>query len=167
MPNCLCSSLLSKTDEQLERTSHLIPFIPDGRLSWTPGTAKAFPVGVLLGHLLECCSGFCAVLHAAKPAALEHFIALKSERVNHDCTPSEALKRIAGYASHIHHGFGHLVDADLSISIPTVFVPAGELLLTLLLGNLEHLINHKHQLFMYLQLMGAGVSSSDLYRFRS
>ncbi len=37
---------------------------------------------------------------------------------------------------------------------------------TLLLGNLEHLINHKHQLFTYLKQMGVPVATPDLYRFR-
>ena len=39
-------------------------------------------------------------------------------------------------------------------------------ILTLLLGNLEHLINHKHQLFTYLKQMGVPVATPDLYRFR-
>ena len=61
----------------------------------------------------------------------------------------------------------HLVaDADLSRRVRTVFVSDGEPILTLLLGNLEHLINHKHQLFTYLKMMGAEVDSQDLYRFR-
>ena len=38
--------------------------------------------------------------------------------------------------------------------------------MTLLLGNLEHLINHKHQLFTYLKQMGVEVTTRDLYRFR-
>ncbi len=38
--------------------------------------------------------------------------------------------------------------------------------MTLLLGNLEHLLNHKYQLFFYLKLLGVPVNSSDLYRFR-
>ena len=48
----------------------------------------------------------------------------------------------------------------------TVFVKNGEPLLTLLLGNLEHRINHKHQLVMYFKMMDANVRSADLYRFR-
>jgi len=38
--------------------------------------------------------------------------------------------------------------------------------LTLLLGNLEHLINHKHQLFSYLKQMGVPVATPDLYQLR-
>jgi hypothetical protein len=50
--------------------------------------------------------------------------------------------------------------------IPSVFVPEGESLLTLLLGNLEHLINHKYQLFFYLKLLGLPVTSRDIYHWR-
>jgi len=42
--------------------------------------------------------------------------------------------------------------------VPTVFVTNGESLLTLLLSNLEHLVNPKHQLFTYLKLLSVGVT---------
>ena len=79
----------------------------------------------------------------------------------------EARDGLALYQKHIDAGFAVLEDIDLARRIPTAFVKSGELVLTLLLGNLEHLINHKHQLFMYLKLMGANVASQDLYRFRT
>jgi hypothetical protein len=66
---------------------------------------------------------------------------------------------------HIIAGFEVIDDADLARRIPTLFVPEGELFLTILLGNLEHLINHKHQLFMHLKLMGVAVETKDLYCF--
>ncbi len=59
-----------------------------------------------------------------------------------------------------------MTDADLARRVPTVFVPQGETLLTLLLGNLEHLVNHKHQLFTCVRLLGGAVESRDLYAFR-
>jgi len=49
--------------------------------------------------------------------------------------------------------------------LPTVFA-AAESLTTLLLGNLEHLINHKYQLFVYLKILGVPVATADLYRWR-
>jgi hypothetical protein len=55
---------------------------------------------------------------------------------------------------------------DLARPIPTVFVPEREALLTLLLGNLEHLISHKYQLLTYLKLAGVAVGTPDIYRFR-
>jgi hypothetical protein len=50
--------------------------------------------------------------------------------------------------------------------IPSVFVPEGEALLTLLSGNLEHVINHKYQLFSYLRMLGVPLGTRDLYVFR-
>ncbi len=50
--------------------------------------------------------------------------------------------------------------------MPTVFVPEGEAILTLLLGNLEHLINHKYQLFLYLKMLDVPVATRDFYRSR-
>ena len=135
-------------------------------MAWTP-VPDAWTVGELLGHLLECIAGFCAVLAAAEPQRLAHFLDLRELPVNHECSPEEAAARIAIYGAHIEEGFGLLTDADLARRLPTVFVAQGELLLTLLLANLEHLINHKHQLFTYLKQMGVPVSTRDLYRFRA
>jgi len=87
--------------------------------------------------------------------------------VNHACTTSEATARIAIYKEALDQAFVQVNDVSLSIRVPTVFTTDGELLLTLLLGNLEHLINHKHQLFTYLKLMGVNVGSADLYQFRT
>ena len=166
MERHLCVALLAKIDEQIERTDHLAAQVPEGAVDWTPPTPRDFSVGVLLGHLLECLAGFCAVLYAARPQALGHFQDLRRLPVNHRCAPPEARERMAVYRARIGEGFALLEDADLGKAVPTVFVRDGELLLTLLLGNLEHLVNHKHQLFSYLKLMGVEIGSRDLYRFR-
>jgi hypothetical protein len=121
---------------------------------------------VLLGHLLECCAGVCAVLYAVEPGRLRHFAELRDFPVNHLCGKDEARERMTAYRDHIHQGFALLQDGGLSERVPTIFVGEGESVLTLLLGNLEHLINHKHQLFTYLKLLGVSVSSGDLYCFR-
>ena len=86
--------------------------------------------------------------------------------MNHACSRVEALDGIALYRARIDEGFELLRDVDLGRVLPTVFTGRGETILTLLLGNLEHLINHKHQLFTYLKEMGVDVHSRDLYRFR-
>ena len=156
MSETLCASLLAKVDEQIERTTHLIELLPAHR-----GDAA-----LLLGHLLECMAGFCAVLVAALPERLAHFAALRELPVNHACAATEAVRRIATYRERIAEGFAVLRDHDLSRLLPTVFVPRGETVLTLLLGNLEHLINHKHQLFVVLRTLGCQVGTADLYRLR-
>jgi uncharacterized damage-inducible protein DinB len=151
----LCAALLEKIGEQIERTSHLIGLVPAEQLAWRPRPAD-WTTGELLGHLLDCISGFCAVLAAAEPQRLAHFGKLR-----------EIPATIEIYRAHIEEGFAVLTDADLARRVPTVFVAQGESILTLLLGNLEHLINHKHQLFTYLKQMGVPVATPDLYRFRA
>jgi len=162
----LCVSLLSKIQEQIERTGHFISLLPADRLNWKPGIPDAWPVEMLVGHLLDCLAGFCAVLVAVEPERLAHFSQLRNLPVNHACSPEEAIRRMGLYSARIDEGFGLLEDADLSRIVPTAFVERGETVLTLFLGNLEHLINHKHQLFTYLKQMGLEVTTRDLYRFR-
>ncbi len=155
MPDAtLCAALRDKIGEQIERTIHLISLVPTGRLDWAP-QAGDWTTADLLGHLLDCISGFCAVLAAAEPVRLAHFAKLR------ELSPAIEL-----YRASIEEGFALLTDADLARRVPTVFVAEGESILTLLLGNLEHLINHKHQLFTYLKQMGVPVATPDLYRFR-
>jgi hypothetical protein len=86
--------------------------------------------------------------------------------VNHCCGIDDACERIKEYRTCIQSGFELLTDEDLVRQVPTVFRPGGESLLTILLGNLEHLINHKHQLYFYLKLIGLPLTSEDLYQFR-
>jgi hypothetical protein len=159
------SIVLSRIEHQIERIDHLVTQIPDGQLDWTPAIPKAFSVSVLLGHLMESLSGFCAVLHAAEPERLAHFMELKKLAVNNRITPSEARARIGTYRDHIREGFALLRDSDLGRKLPTVFVSEGEPVLSLLLVNFEHLASHKYQLFMYLRLLGVTVASRDLYHF--
>ena len=166
MDQPVCACLWSKIDEQIERTDHLIAMLPAAGLDFVQPIPGSWPTGVLLGHLLECLAGVCAVLGAAHPERLRHFEQLRELPVNHRCGKDEARERIGVYRARIEEGFGLLRDADLSRRLRTVFVSDGEAILTLILGNLEHLINHKHQLFTYLKMMGVEVGSGDLYRFR-
>ena len=39
--------------------------------------------------------------------------------------------------------------------------------MTILLANLEHFINHKHQLFFYLKLLGLEVGTAQLYEIKA
>lgn len=162
----LCRSILSKIHEQIETTVHLINLVPPENLDWQPAVPGVWPVGTLIGHLLDTVAGFCAVLAAIEPERLAHFAELRTAPVNHTCLPGEALSRIAIYRARIDEGFRLLEDGHLGEVVPTIFVPEGEPLMTLLLGNLEHLINHKHQLFTYLKQMGFAVKTRDLYHIR-
>ncbi|MGA3239633.1 MAG: DinB family protein [Bryobacteraceae bacterium] len=164
MPRILCGSLLAKIDEQIERAAHLAGLLPENLWESPSDSQGGWTAGDLLGHLLDCMAGFCAALHAAEPDELAHFLQLRELPVNLSIGPGEFRTRLKVYRAHIAEGFALLEDADLARSIPTVFVPAGVTLLTLLLGNLEHLINHKRQLFELLKRTGIKVGTADLYR---
>jgi len=162
----LCVSLLTKIHEQIDGAGHLVRLLPPDCLDVAPPIPSTWPVGILLGHMLDCVAGFCAVLYAFEPQQLAHFAGLRELPVNHRCAPGEANRRMAIYRTQIDEGFLLLRDANLGQQVRTVFVERGESVLTLLLGNLEHLVNHKHQLFTYLKMLGVSVTSQDLYRFR-
>ena len=157
--------LFAKVREQIELTRELAVRVPAEHLEWHPA-ADMFRTGDLLGHLLETLSGFCAALYAVRPEELSHFARLRDLPVNHCCGVEEATRRMRDYQNFIAAGFDLLTDTDLTRRVPTLFSPDGEAILTIVLGNLEHLINHKHQLFLYLKLLGLPVTSRDLYRFR-
>jgi hypothetical protein len=166
MAGPITDSLHAKLREQMELAKDLIDKLPED-LEWRPAIPlRAMDAGHLLGHLLECLSGFCAVFYAAFPEPMAHLIALKDLPVNHLCGKAEAQSRIAEYSARIKEGFSACRDEDLARRIPSVFVPRGERIVTLLLGNLEHFINHKYQLFFYLKSMGIEVGTRDLYCFR-
>jgi hypothetical protein len=164
--NNLSLLILRKLEEQIERADHLIALVPVDKLEWQP-LPESFRVCDLLGHLLECLAGFCAALYAIDPHGLAHFTGLRELRVNHCCGVEEARERMQRYRDYIREGFENLTDADLARRLSTVFVAEGEAALTILLGNLEHFINHKHQLFFYLKMLGVYVATADLYRIKT
>ncbi len=167
MTHGLPALFLAKLNDQVERLEHLLDLIPPDKLAWRPPvSSQAFALNEVLGHLLECLAGVCATLYAVYPKDLAHFTHLRALPVNHPCAIEEARQRMGEYMRHIGEGFRLLSDQDLARHIPTVFAPGGEAVLTVLLGNLEHLINHKHQLFFYLKLLGVPVTTRDLYQWR-
>ena len=162
----LTSLLLAKIEGQVELAIGLASRIPPDRLEWRPAP-DVFRLCDLLGHLLEACAGFCAALYRARPQELAHFERLRSLPVNHACDVDEATARLRDYLCHIREGFATLTDADLARRIPTLFAPAGEALMTILLANLEHFINHKYQLFFTLKLLGVEVGTPQLYDIKA
>src|ERR1035438_9999805 len=108
MDEPVCAGLWSKIDEEIERTDHLIAILPAAGLDFVPPIPGSWPTGVLLGHLLECLAGVCAVLGAAHPERLRHFEQLRELPVNHRCGKDEAWERIGVYRARIEEGFGLL-----------------------------------------------------------
>lgn len=163
----LCAAIYAKVAEQIERTEHLLELLPADGIDWSPPMERAWTNHRLLEHMLDVLAGFCAVLMAAEPERLAHFETVKAMFPMRGLAYEEMRRRFRELSSYVKEGFSVLNDVTLSRPIPTVFVPEGEPVMTLLLGNLEHLINHKHQLFVHLRLMNIDVSTSDLYQFRN
>lgn len=165
MENGTCRIFLARLDDQVERLEHLLTLVPGDKLAWAPPIPRAFTMSVLLGHVLDCLAGFCAVLYSANPGRLARLLELKNLPANQPLDPAAAAGHLSAYRTGIHEGFELLGDADLQRKLPTVFVPEGEPLMALLLVNYEHLASHKYQLFLYLRMMGLEVGSRDLYHF--
>ena len=160
--------LEQKVQAAVGRMEHLVSLVPVDQLNWRPAPAnqevrEVMDLGHVLGHSLDCMAGFCAAFLAAYPEELAEFRELKSARVNHFCTPSEWKERIGIYKEGIAKGFQLCTDEDLKRPVVTIFMPEGELLGSILLNNLEHLVSHKYQLFFYLRLLGVQVGTADLY----
>jgi DinB superfamily len=166
----LVASVQEKVFEGIERVEHLVSLVPGDRMAWKPAlppnVTQANDLGHTLGHLVNCVAGFCAVFRAAFPEEFADLEKLREVALERRCDPEQAREGIRVLAGHVRRGFECCCDADLARTIPTVFVAGGESVLTLLLGNLEHLLNHKYQLFLYLKLTGVPVTSRDIYRFR-
>jgi hypothetical protein len=165
MGSSLCTDFQTKLDHQVERIDHLIGLVPDERLDWVPPGTNGFTFAVLLGHVMDCLAGFAATLYAANPVELAHLLELRQYAGNHALSRLAASEILKVFRASLAQGFTHLDDSDFVKMIPTVFVPQGESLLTLLLINFEHLASHKFQLFIWLRLAGVAVSSRDLYHF--
>jgi len=161
-----------KIDEQLDRLGHLAGLIPAAHvagLDWRPplpAGVRALSLGALLHHLLDCVAGFAAVLQAAQPEAGADLAALRSRLAAPLVNVADFEDRLRNCKVVLVAGFAALTDNDLGRVLPTVFVPQGEAVLTLLLGNFEHLVHHKFQLFFYLKMMGVPLGTPDLYVLR-
>ena len=166
----ITSVLARNVANNLKKTAQLVSLVDPSQLSRQPsvpeGCNPVVNLGQLLGHLLDCVAGFCAALHTAFPKALSSFLELRRRTVNHFCEPKEALARIRIYRREIARGFRICSDKDLTRKLRTVLQPEGEELAAILLSNLEHLLNHKYQLFFYLRLLGTRVGTRDLYHWR-
>ena len=92
MPDPLCTSILAKIHEQIERTDHLVGTIPTDGLQWAPSIPghAGWSTGRLLGHLFDCLAGLYAVLVAINPERLSHFSKLREMPVNQSPELSEA-----------------------------------------------------------------------------
>jgi len=151
----LAAALRARMEEECELTARLLGMLPEGSEGWRP-PYDGFSCGELAAHLVDTMAGFCAALGRRRDGwEWGREAAIEESRRWFGNFREDAMERISAVG-----------DEGLRRVVPTVFAPEGQPLLAILLANLAHLINHKHQLFTYLKLMGLEVGSRDLYRFR-
>ena len=155
------SLLAARILEDAELIGEMLTLTPEGRGDWQPDWPPSiageppFPMAQLSAHLAESLAGVCACLHRLYPVELAHF-----DKLGQSAASFSTLHQAA------RAGFDLLADADLTRPLPTVFSPEGAPFLETLLINWKHLLQHGHQLFLYLKLMGVPVGTRHLYRFR-
>ncbi len=162
--NPLVCSLAKWVDDQLDRLIHLTEAIPEGwRAKVPPLPIETFPdkrtVGELLVHLTESLDGLCGTLYNVDQTRFASLLELRQD------DQSEVLTRFGLYRIAIAQAFESLQDEDLAVTLPSPFRAEHETVLSRVVVNLEHVVNHKHELFIALKLLGLKLGTADLYRF--
>ena len=155
--------LAGRLDEDLSLVEELLAMVPEGADDWRPDWPgeRPFSVAELAAHLVESAGGLCACFARLHPSQ-----GLRKVE-EYGRTPAESLAGLSAYRRQLQSAGAETRDTDLGRVIPTYFVPAGEPFLAVLLTNWKHFNHHAYQLFIYLKLLGVGVSTRHLYRFRS
>ncbi len=162
--NPLVCSLAKWVDDQLDRLIHLTEAIPEGWLAKVPPLpTETFPnqrtVGEMLVHLTESLDGLCGTLYNVDPTRFASLIELRQD------DKCEVVTRFGRYRIALAKAFESLQDEDLAVTVPSPFRAERETVLSRVVVNLEHVVNHKHELFIALKLLGLKLGTADLYRF--
>jgi len=162
--NPLVHSLAERVDDQLDRLVHLAEIVPEGWQARVPPLpTETFPdhrtVGELLVHLTEALDGLCGTLYNVDPTRFESLLELRQDGAR------EHSSRFRLYRVALAQAFESLEDEDLAVTVRSPFRADGETVLARVLVNLEHVVNHKHELFIALKLLGLNLGTADLYRF--
>ncbi|MBI2267590.1 MAG: DinB family protein [Armatimonadetes bacterium] len=152
--------LMAVLDRQVDVTRKLISLVPEGKENYAP--APGFmPLGALLRHLGESLGFLKMVVTDGFPSQKDVLEA--QTRPPQSATPSEAIQAIEkNYKEFRELSEKMTPDFYNKGIVKTPFMGDAPCWLVLA-GGAEHLINHKHQLFIYLKLMGMPVDTGTLY----
>jgi uncharacterized damage-inducible protein DinB len=153
---------LSWFDDVLETTASMYRLVPPDKLDWKP-TEKSFSLGQLIEHIAKAL-WFNSKVIASKEWPLKSLREIfVSNRRQTSATPDEALRHLDEYSSGFKRAVRDLGDERFqhgNVNTPqwgtlpiwrfAVFV-------------LEHHINHKMELHMYLKILGMKVNTGTLY----
>jgi len=153
---------LSWFDNSIETTEAMYHLVPTDKLDWKP-TPSSFTLGQLIEHMPK------ALWFNAKVIASEE-LPLKSmreilvaNRRHPTATVDEALLHLVEWSGGFRNAVESLGDEKFQHGI--VNTPQWGVLPTwrFAVFALEHHLNHKMELHMYLKLLGAKVNTGTLY----
>src|SRR5258708_10019837 len=152
----LTRTIANRITEVIETTDQLISLVPKDAIGWRPpiaGIEDSFmTMGELLYHLVDCVAGCCATVCAATPA-LSNQLGADLIRSTDGGIVSGLRSQIRSYLQCVDQGLKALSDDKLNCRIKTYFHPEGETIAAVLFANLEHLLNHRYQLYIYLKML--------------
>jgi len=163
------SQLLESQVESAYRAADgLMKLVDEGSLGWRPTGGKNWmTTGQLLEHMTSacgaCCKGFVTGDWGVGDASVED-MAPSSEKMPSAKSVKEARERLAADRKVALEMIRTSGETDLtSKSVPAPWDPTPRVLGEHLLNMVQHLIQHKGQLFYYLKLQGKPVDTSHLY----
>lgn len=154
---------LSFFDDVVRPTEQLFRLIPPDRLEWTP-TENSFTLGQQIAHL----AGALGVYAHGIVNGEWGFKSMRERFVLNRHTPSMNVEEAIHLLNENHAEFRRVVGALSEEEFNNGEVDSPQLgrvpRWRLAMLAVEHHINHKAEIFMYLKLMGAAVNTGNLYK---
>lgn len=155
---------LSYIDYMVQTTDHLFRQIPADKIDWKP-TESSFTIGQQLAHLV----GALEVYAKGMTSGEWGFQTIRERFLQNRRTPSVSVDEAINLLHENHKKFKSIVGAlreeefqGGEIDTPQLGYKAPRWRIGML--AIEHHLNHKTELFMYLKMMGVKVNSAHLYR---
>lgn len=151
-------------DAVYHATAGLIRLVPEDRWNWKPGEGNWMTAAQLAKHVAEATGsalrGFIGGDWGPPPADGDMMPAAEKMPT---CTKQEALDLLEDDRLLMHEMLDNLPDEEFDHK--KVAAPWGgeEILWFYCVQMVEHQINHKMQLYLYLKQMGLPVSTKELY----
>lgn len=155
---------LDYIDYMVKTTAVLFKQIPHDRIDWKP-TERSFTIGQQLAHIVGALDVYARGITKGEWG----FVSIRERFLQNRHTPSltveEALRLLEENHQHFRASVGALTQEEFDkgeIETPQLAenVPrwrAGMLMI-------EHHLNHKTELFMYLKMLDVKINSAHLYR---
>lgn len=161
--------LTAKLKETYHATDGLVAMCDDRSLAWKPATgANWMTTGQLLKHIESACgmcfAGFVTGEWPMPADAKPEDMLPKAEKMASTSSVAATKAALAADRKLAIDMLKRAGEADLSSKkVAAPWNPTPQLLGVQLLGMIEHLANHKAQLFYYLKLQGKPVHTGTLY----